>query len=142
MNNKKTNILALLICYLFMFTSCREVVAPSLVQETTDKLNSPIQSITPNSYAFEISAKNNSSNFTNAIPVLQNLNLSLALNNYTSGTVHIQLVNNDQIIIYNRIFGFGFPNSSVNLDGFAPSRITLGFDNFSGDFSLYLNGKP
>ena len=142
MNYKKTNLLSLLVIYLFISASCREVTAPSINQEYADYLNNPIESKTPNSYSFEISAENNSSNYLNNIPVLQKLNLSLALKNYTSGTVHIKLINNEQIIIYNRIFTFGFPASSVNLDGLAPSQISLEFESFSGDFSLYLDGNP
>ncbi len=142
MNYKKITLLSLLIIYLFISASCREVIAPSINQENADYVNNPIESETPNSYSFEISAEKNSSNYLNNIPVLQKLNLSLALNNYASGTVHIKLIDNEQVIIYNRIFTFGFPTSTVNLDGLAPSQISLEFENFSGDFSLYLNGNP
>lgn len=144
MNLKKINILILFISLIFIFTSCREIITPtsSHEEENTFLLNNPFESETPNSYTFAITARNNSSNYATTIPVLQNLNLSLAVNNYNSGTVHIQLVNNEQIIVYNRIFDFGFPSSTVNLDGLVPSQIKLIFDNFSGDFSLNLNGNP
>ncbi|MEJ2616347.1 MAG: hypothetical protein P8Z35_15430 [Ignavibacteriaceae bacterium] len=143
MNNKKTKIFAVLICCLFIFSSCREIITPTDNQEKTASiLNNPIESATPNSYTFEISARNNTSIYANSIPVLQNLNLSLALSNYNSGTVHIQLINHDLVIVYNRIFDFGFKSSTVNLDGLAPSQINLKFDNFSGDFSVNINGNP
>lgn len=143
MNYIKVNILILLIGFFLTFISCREIVSPTTNQDENAKiLNNPIESITSNSYAFEISAKNNSSIFVNSIPVLQNLDLSLALNNYDSGTVHIQLINNENIPVYNRIFTFGFSTSTANLDGLLPSQIYLEFDNFSGDFILILNGNP
>jgi len=143
MSYKKTNIFAFLICCFFIFSSCREIIPPTDNQEETASiLNNPIESATPNSYTFEISARNNTSNYANSIPVLQNLNVSLALSNYYSGTVHIKLINSDLVIVYNRIFGFGFASSTVNLNGLAPSRINLKFDNFSGDFSVKINGNP
>ena len=143
MNNKKTNIFVFFICCLFLFSSCREIITPTdNREETASILNNPIEAATPNSYSFEISARNNTSNYANSIPILQSLNLSLALSNYNSGTVHIQLINRDLVIIYNRIFDFGFTSSTVNLDGLAPSQINLKFDNFSGDFSVNLNGNP
>ncbi|MFZ0453802.1 MAG: hypothetical protein WCE54_18755 [Ignavibacteriaceae bacterium] len=143
MNYKKTNIFVSFICCLFIFSSCREIIAPTdNHEETASILNNPIEAATPNSYSFEISARNNSSNYANTIPILQSLNLSIALNNYNSGTVHIKLVNHDLVVVYNRIFDFGFTSSTVNLDGLSPSQINLKFDNFSGDFSVNLNGNP
>ena len=76
------------------------------------------------------------------LPILKNLNLSLSLNNYSSGTVSIFLVNKDQVVVYNRIFGSNLTTSSVNLDGLLPSLIKIEFGNFSGNFSLHLAGKP
>lgn len=143
MNYKKTNIFILTICCLFIFTSCREILTPTVNQEeSANILNNPIESATPNSYAFEIIAINNSSNYAKAIPVLQKLNLSLSLNNYNSGSIHIQLINKEQVTVYNRIFSFGISSSTVNLDGLVPSKISLKFNNFSGDFALNLNGNP
>ena len=143
MNYRKTNIFAFLICCLFIFSSCREIITPvDNQEETASILNNPFESATPNSYSFEISARNNSSNYANAIPVLQSLNLSLALSNYNSGTVHIKLINRERIIVYNRIFDFAFASSTVNLDGLAPSQVNVKFNNFSGDFSLNINGNP
>ncbi len=140
---KKTNIFIFLICSLFIFSSCREIITPrGNREETASILNNPIEAATPNSYTFEISARNNSSNYANTIPVLQNLNLSIALSNYNSGTVHIKLVNQELVVVYNRIFDFGFPSSTVNLDGLVPSWINLEFDNFSGDFSVNIDGNP
>jgi hypothetical protein len=140
----KVNIFILIICSIFIFISCREIITPPAgnQEETVSILNFPFETETPNSYTFEISARNNSSNYANTIPVLQSLNLSLAVSNYNSGTIHIKLINNDQVIVYNRIFDFGFPNSTVNLDGLVPRQVSLEFDNFSGDFSLNLNGNP
>lgn len=143
MNYRETNIIILIICCLFLFISCREIITPVDSQKkTTNLLNNPIESETPNSYTFKISARNNSSNYINAIPVLQYLDLSLAVGNYNSGTVHIQLVNNAQEVVYDRTFNFGFPSSTVNLDRLVPNKVKLEFDNFSGDFSLNLNGNP
>ena len=143
MNCQKGYIVALSFCFLFIFAACREIITPEANQEEpASTLNRPIESATPNSYNFEIMAKNNSSNFAKHIPVLQILNLSLSVNNYNSGTVHIQLINMDQTTVYNKIFSYGISNSTVNLDSLAPSIISLKFDNFTGDFAVNLNGKP
>jgi hypothetical protein len=142
MNCKKINILILLIFYVFFISCCREeILTPSRI-ESINLLNNPIQAVTASSYTFEITAQDNSSYFIDPIPILRNLNLSLSLDNYTSGTVSIFLVNKEQIVVYNRIFGNNLTTSSVNLDGLLPSLIKIEFGNFSGDFSLQLAGKP
>ena len=142
MNYQKLNIYFAFTITILLFASCREeILTPSKI-ETNILLNSPIQSVTASSYSFEITAEDNSSYFLDPLPILKNLNLSLSLNNYSSGKVSIFLVNKDQVTVYNRIFGSNVSASSVNLDGLLPSLIKIEFGNFSGNFSLHLAGKP
>ena len=136
MNSKKINIFALLICYLFLFSSCREEIIAPLKPDAADRINNPVQSATSNSYSFSINAQSNSSFFIDAVPVLPSLDLSLSLDNYSGGYVYIFLTENNGRLVYSDTCGANFNNSSINLDGFLPSRIELQFENFSGNFSF------
>lgn len=123
----------------FFSISCREeVIAPVNIPAN---INEPVQMRSDNTYSFSINAKGNSSNIRDFIFSKIRVNIFLSVSNYNSGSVEINLIDNNERVFYSHIIDNNVEGITSFSQGYISKEINIDFKSFTGSLVIQVSGE-
>lgn len=119
--------------------SCREeIIVPDNIPAN---INEPVQSRSDNTYSFSINAKGNTSKIRDFIFSKLRVNIFLSVSNYNSGTVEINLIDDNERVFYSHIIDDNTEGITSYSQGYLSKAIGINFKNFTGNLVVQISGE-